>query len=251
VPPRADAKGALPRPTNEEKLNLAKLCQAAENQFVGVNCGVLDQISSLFGKELHAMEIDCQSLAVELVPLPAEAAIVVCDTGVRHAHATGEYNERRRQCESAVRALGVRSLRAVEPRALAASRSKLTERQHECAYHVVGEVQRVLFGARALRQGDVEQFGQYMFQSHESSRDFFRNSCPELDLVVELARAHPACLGARLSGGGFGGATINLVARAQVEAFGAAVAAGYQQRTGRTLQPLLCQAVDGAGVVGR
>jgi galactokinase len=213
---------------------------------VGVNCGSLDQISSLFGKAFHAVEIDCQSLRVDHEPMIGEIAVVVCNSGVKHALVAGEYNELRRQCEAAARALGVKSLRAVDAPFLAANRKRLSEREYQCAYHVAGEIQRVVAGARALRDGDFAQFGQYMFQSHESSRDFFRNSCHELDLLVELARVPQACLGARLTGGGFGGATINLVRRDQVEGFSRALSTGYERRTGRKLEPMVCQVVDGA-----
>jgi len=246
VPPKADADGELPPPTREQKIEIAKLCQAAENQFVGVQSGLLDQISSLFGKAFHALELDFQTLSVEYVPMIGEIAIVMCNTGIKHELVAGEYNELRRQCEAAAQALGVKSLRAVDPRYLAANKAKLTERQWQCAYHIAGEIQRVVFGSRALREGDFEQFGQYLFQSHESSRDFFKNSTPELDLLVELAKSHPGCLGARLTGGGFGGATINLVRRDQVDDFRRALAVEYEQRTGRHTTPLLCQIVDGA-----
>ncbi len=140
----------------------------------------------------------------------------------------------------------MKSLRAVDAHRLAANRAKLSERDYQCAYHIVGENQRVIFGGRALRNGDLEQFGQYLYQSHESSRDFFKNSCPELDLLVELARAQPGCLGARLTGGGFGGATINLVERAHAKKFMEAMAAAYAERTGRKAAPMLCRIVDGA-----
>ncbi len=239
--------GSLPPLTAAEKIELAKACQAAESQFVGVNCGLLDPLSSLFGKAFHAIEIDCQSLAVEQVPMIGEIAIVVCNTGLKHALVAGEYNVLRQQCEAAARALGAKSLRSVDPAFLAANRQKLSQREYECAYHVAGEIQRVIFGARALRADDLEQFGQYLFQSHQSSRDVFKNSCPELDHLVELARGHPACLGARLTGGGFGGATVNLVKREQVAAFRQAMIAGYAQRAGRELEPIVCQVVDGAG----
>jgi galactokinase len=249
VPPKRSGNGALPPLTKAEKLEIAKTCQAAESGFVGVNCGLLDQISSLFGKAFHAVEIDCQSLAVEHVPMIGEIAIVVCHSGVNHALVSGEYNELRRHCEAAARALGAKSLRSVDAPFLAANQKKLSERERQCAYHVVGEIQRVIHGARVLRDGDFPQFGQFMFQSHESSRDFFRNSCAELDLLVGLARVHPACLGARLTGGGFGGATLNLVRRDQVESFRKAMAVCYGQRTGHKLEPMVCQAVDGARAV--
>jgi galactokinase len=247
VPPALDSDGVVPPPTPAEKLSIAKLCQAAENEFVGVRSGLLDQVSCLFGKEAHAVELDCQSLSIEHVPMIGEIAIVVCNTGVPHQLAGGEYNELRTLCESAARALGVKSLRQVDPRFLTTNRSRLSEREYQCAYHIAGENQRVVFGARALRNGDFSQFGQFMFQSHESSRDFFKNSTPELDLLVELAREHPACLGARLTGGGFGGATINLIARSQLEGFIKAMAENYRERTGRETRPFLCKVSDGAG----
>ena len=247
VPPRRGSDGALPPLTTPEKLELAKLCQAAENEFVGVQCGLLDPITSLFGRAHHAIELDCQSLAIEAVPMIGEIAIVVCPSGVKHELAAGQYNELRSHCESAARALGVKTLRSVDLQTLTANKARLTDREYDCAYHIVGENQRVHFGTRALREDDFEQFGQYLFQSHESSRDHFRNSCPELDTLVELARAHPACLGARLTGGGFGGATINLVRRDAVTDFMRALATGYQELTGRPTEPMLCQIADGAG----
>jgi galactokinase len=207
--------------------------------------GLLDQISSLFGKAWNVMEIDFRFLTVELSPMAGEA-IVICNSGVKHSLVAGDYNELREQCEGAAKALGAKSLRSVDPKFLAANKGRLTERQYQCAYHVVGEIQRVVFAARALHEDDHRQFGQYMFQSHESSRDFLKNSVPELDLLVELARAHPGCLGARLTGGGFGGATINLVAHHQAEDFMKTVARQYEDQTGRKLEPIFCQIVDGA-----
>lgn len=246
-PPARDKTGALPVLTSPQKMSLAKLCQAAENQFVGVQCGLLDQISSLFGKEFHVVQIDCRDLSVEHTPLVGEVAVVVCHSGVKHALVAGQYNQLRQCCESAARKLGVQSLRQIEPRQLTAQKTRLSPREYECAYHVVGENQRVVFGDRALRADDFEQFGQFMFQSHESSRDFFKNSCPELDLLVDLARRHPACIGARLSGGGFGGATINLVRLPQLKEFQEAMASAYEQKTGIPMKPAVCRVVDGAG----
>jgi len=246
APAKRNADGSPPPLTKVDKLEIARLCRAAENQFVGVNCGMLDYVASLFGKAFHAIEIDCQSLTVEHVPMIGEIAIVVCDSGVKHELLDGGYNELRAQCEAAAKALGVKSLRSVDPPFLTSNRKRLSQREYECAYHITGENQRVIFGSRALRDGDFGQFGQYMIQSHESSRDFFHNSCAELDLLVKLARAHPACLGARLTGGGFGGATINLVVRDQVEQFKRAMTTGYEQQTCRKLEPMVCQNVDGA-----
>jgi galactokinase len=244
-PPQRDSRDRLPPLAAAERLPFARLCRAAENEFVGVRSGLLDQISSLFGRAAQVMEIDFHSLAVEFAPMAGEA-VIVCDTGVKHALVAGAYNELREQCEGAARALGATSLRAVDPKRLAAGKGRLTERQYQCAYHVVGEIQRVILGSRALREDDHRLFGEYMIQSHESSRDFLKNSAPELDVMVELARAHPGCLGARLTGGGFGGATINLVAHHQAEDFMTVIARQYQERTGHATHPVVCQIVDGA-----
>jgi galactokinase len=246
TPPPRDQRGKLPSLKPVEKMLFARLCRDAENDFVGVRVGLLDQISSLFGRAGQVMEIDFRALAVEWEPLAGEA-IVVCNSGVKHSLVEGAYNELRAQCESAAKALGVASLRSADPKFLTANRARLTRREYECAYHVVGEIQRVTFALRALRENDHHQFGQYLFQSHESSRDFLKNSAPELNLLVELARPLPGCFGARLTGGGFGGATINLVAHHQAPEFMEAIARQYEQRTGRKIEPMLCQIVDGAG----
>jgi galactokinase len=245
TPPIRDGNGELPALGREEKLSFARLCQAAENRFVGVRSGLLDQISSLFGKAWNAMSIDFEFLTVEHAPLIGEA-IVVCNSGVKHSLVGGEYNDLRENCESAARKIGAKSLRAVESKVLEANKAKLTQREYECARHIVSEIQRVVAGERALRAYDHRQFGQYMFQSHESSRDLLKNSTKELDLLVELARQHPACLGARLTGGGFGGATINLVTHHQAESFIAHMAAVYEERRGIKMRPQVCQIVDGA-----
>ncbi|HVY69211.1 MAG TPA: galactokinase family protein [Verrucomicrobiae bacterium] len=245
IPPRRDVRGKLPPLDQRERMPLARMCHAAERQFVGVNCGLLDQISSLHGKAWQVMNIDCRFNSVELLPLVGEA-LVICDSGVRHQLADGDYNLLRQHCEEAARKLKAKNLRSIELRHLKASRALLTEREYECAFHVVSEIQRVAFAERALREDDHYQFGQYMWLSHESSRDSLRNSCPELDTLVALAREHPACLGARLTGGGFGGATINLVRYHEVEQFMEHMATKHLERTGKPLTPMVCQIVDGA-----
>jgi len=245
LPPRRNEKGELPPLPLAERLQFAKLCRAAENEFVGVPCGILDQISSLFGKAWNAVAIDCRFLTVEHAPLIGEA-LIVCETGVKHALVGGEYAELRRNCEAAAQKLHAKSLRSVGMKDLQASKSALAPREYECAHHVVSEIARVVAGERALREDDHRQFGQYMFQSHESSRDFLKNSTAELDLLVTLARKHPGCLGARLTGGGFGGATINLVAYHQAEDFMKYIAREYESQTGHKIQPVVCQVVDGA-----
>ncbi len=245
LPPKANARGELPTLTLAERMHYAKLCRAAENEFVGVPCGILDQVSSLFGRAWNVMSIDCQSLMVDHAPLPG-VALVVCHSGVKHALVGGEYKELRDNCESAARKLGAKFLRPVELKQLLAAKPTLTEREFACAHHVVSEIARVVAAERALRADDLAQFGQYLFQSHESSRDFLKNSTAELDQLVELARQHPGCLGARLTGGGFGGATLNLVIHHQADQFMAHMATGYEKQTGVKLQPIICQIVDGA-----
>ena len=246
-PPVPDERGELPPLGAKEKMDLAKLCQAAENEFVGVKCGLLDQASSLFGRAFHAIELDFKFLTVEHAPMFGEVAIVTCNSGVKHQLVGGEYNELRALCESAAQKLGAKFLRSVDPKNLAGNKSQLSEREYQCACHVVGEIQRVVHGERALRDGDFAQFGQFMFQSHESSRDYFKNSTRELDLLVAVAREHPACLGARLTGGGFGGATINLVQRDGLKSFSEMMTRQYKERAGIEMTPLICQIVDGAG----
>ncbi len=245
-PPKRSAEGALPPLNSREKMEIARVGQKAESSFVGANVGLLDQISSLFGKAGQVIQIDFLHNTVEHSPLPPGVAIVVCDSAVKHDLSAGEYNELRAHCETAAKKLGVASLRAIDPRHLEREKSKLSEREYQCAYHIVGENQRVVFGERALREGDVDQFGQYLFQSHESSRDFFHNSIPELDTLVELARQIPGCIGARLTGGGFGGATINLVHEDSTAKFCKALADNYFQQAKIRTEPWRAGIVDGA-----
>lgn len=245
--PKRAGNGSLPPLTTHEKIQIAKVGQVAESAFVGANVGLLDQISSLFGKEGQVIQIDFLHITVEHSPMAPGVAIIVCDSAVKHdLSEAGGYNEVRAQCESAARKLGVEALRSINVKQLQAAKSKLTEREFQCAYHVVGEIQRVVFGDRALREGDIEQFGQYLFQSHESSRDFFKNSIPELDTLVDIARTIPGCCGARLTGGGFGGATINLVKENSADAFIKAIAAEYQKRTKIRTEPWRARIVNGA-----
>ena len=246
LPPKRNDRGELPPLPRAERLYLARLCCAAENQFIGGQCAIPGPVTSLFGKAWHVVNVDCRFLTIELAPMIGNA-VILCDSGVQPPPFADFYAELHRDGESAARKLGAKSLRSVEFKYLQTGKSHLTPREYECACHVVGEIQRVVFAERALREEDHRQFGQYLFQSHESSRDFLKNSCPELDLLVELARRHPGCLGARLAGGGFGGATVNLVAYHQAENFMETIARQYEERTGRKPSPTVCQIVDGAG----
>jgi len=194
-----------------EPMQMARLAQRAEHDFVGVRCGLLDQITSLMSKFGHSTFIDCRTFEVQNVPLQKKISIILANSGVKHALVAGEYNERRSDCEAAAHALGVATLRDASMDLLKSRQSHLADRIYHRALHVIGENERVLTGVEALRKNDIASFGKLMFASHESSRVNFENSCPELDRLVEIAHKTPGIYGARLSGGGFGGATINLV----------------------------------------
>lgn len=246
APPKRAAAGALPPLSNVEKLEIARTCLLAGNTATPEHSGWLAPLASLFAKAFHAVEIDCQSFTIEPVPLIGEIAWVLCDTGIRHAEIAKAIHDLRAECDAATRAIGVKSLRSVDTPFLNANRQRLTDRQFQCASHLVGETQRVVAATRALRDGDFAQFGQFMYQSHESSRELFGNSCAELDELVALAKIHPGCLGARLTGHGFGGATLHLVHRAQADSFANTIATVYEKRTGRKITPLTCKPADNA-----
>jgi galactokinase len=237
-----------------DRTRLACLCQRAENDFVGMRCGIMDQFISLYGRANHALMLDCRSLQFELVPIPDSVRLVICNTGVKHELAGGEYNRRRQECEEAVRSLkkalpGIRALRDVSLEELKKHRGLLSEVVYKRAHHIVTENARVLNGMEALRAGDLRQFGVYMAESHQSLRDLFEVSCAELDLMVELANRAPGVFGARMTGGGFGGATINLVEESRAAAFAESVATGYQKETGIVPTIYICMPADGASLV--
>jgi galactokinase len=200
----------------------------------------------MFGKAGHVIQIDFLDNSVQHDPMPPGMVVVVADSAVKHDLAAGEYNELRAYCEAAARKLGVQFLRSVDLAQLERAKSALTEREYQCALHIVGENQRVTHGERALREGDVYQFGQYLLQSHASSRDNFKNSTIELDILVEIAQKLPGCHGARLTGGGFGGATVNLVQQDAAERFMSDLAAAYYKRTNVRTEPWIAKVVDGA-----
>lgn len=227
-------------------MELAKLCRKAENDFVGVKCGLLDQVSSIFGKRGQAVYLDCRSEKVENIPLPASTGLLVFHTGVEHRLVGGEYNERREQCFAAARALNVAALRDVSVEQLEAARPRLDDLVYRRAAHVVGENTRVFAGIDLLRKGDGAGFGALMFASHESSRLNFENSTPELDILVELAHDEPGVLGSRLTGGGFGGATVSLIEADKADEIARHLEERYAARTGNHGRAYLCESADGA-----
>lgn len=232
-----------------EPLALARICRKAENEFVGMNCGLLDQVSSVFGKKNQAIFLDCRNETVENVPFPAELALLVTHSGVQHALTGGEYNERREQCLEAAKLMGAASLRDVSLEQMQVALSDLPSLLYKRALHVVGENARVLRGVDFLRKGEAERFGKLMFESHESSRFNFENSSPELDALVLLASKEEGVLGSRLTGGGFGGATVSLVHREAADAVTKSLISNYRERTGHHCEVYLCEIADGAHVL--
>jgi len=232
---------------------LAKTGQACENRYVGANTGLLDQFSSLMGKADQLVFSDFRSLDVQNVPLPKGTALVVANSMVKH-NLTNEYNERRESCERAAAVLaklysGVVALRDVSLAQLEAAKDKLDETDYRRALHVVGECTRVMDGCAALEAGDVAAFGQLMFASQDSSTYNFENSCEELDALVAVAKDIPGVLGARLSGGGFGGITVHLVQADQADAYATELARRYRAKTGLESDVMICRAGDGAGMI--
>lgn len=237
-----------------DRLVLAKLCQEAENEFVGMRCGIMDQFVSCFGRASHALLLDCRSLKFELVKLPPGIQLVICNTMVKHELGTSEYNVRRAQCEEGVRMLRtvlpeVRALRDVTLTQLEEHHQLLTPLVYARCRHVVTENARVLSAVRALEHGDIRGLGTLMRGSHHSLRDEYEVSCPELDLITEIATDQPGVIGARMTGGGFGGCTINLVESDAVDAFKQNVAAEYSSKTGLKPEIFVSSASDGAGQV--
>lgn len=234
-----------------DRVRLAQICQQAENEFVGAQCGIMDPFVSLMAKKNCALILDCRSLEYEYAEIPDQVCLVVCNTMVKHQLASSEYNARRRECQEAVRLLSARlpaihALRDVSSEDLEENRSELPDVIYRRALHVISENARVLDAAAALRAGDLARFGKRMAESHESLRDLYEVSCRELDLMVEIANGQAGCIGARMTGGGFGGATINLVRAEQAADFVSAVREGYESATGIRAETFLCSAVDGA-----
>jgi galactokinase len=230
---------------------LALLCQRAENEFVGARVGIMDQFVSLFGQAQHALLLDCRSLEFRLLPLPDNVRLIICNTMVKHELASSAYNERRAQCEEGVRVLSefypnVKALRDVTIEQLEEHRSELSEVVYRRCRHVITENTRVIEAGEALERHDLERFGKLMAESHVSLRDDYEVSADELDLMVELAQKIDGVYGARMTGGGFGGSTVNLVREEKAEEFRARVAEGYERVTGLKPEVYICSAADGA-----
>jgi galactokinase len=232
--------------------DVAKFCQQAENNFVGAKVGIMDQFVSCMGKAGHAFLLDCRSLEFQFAPIPAGVRLVVCNTMVKHDHSTGAYNARREECEEGVRLFekwnpSIRALRDVSIGLLDQHLHELPPVIAKRGSHVVRENQRTLDAARALTDGDLPRVGKLMRESHNSLRDLYEVSCRELDIMVDAAEGLPGFVGGRMTGGGFGGCTVNLVREESAEAFAQQIAERYREATGITAPIYLCTAEDGAG----
>jgi galactokinase len=231
-----------------EPISMARLAQRAENEWVGVNCGIMDQLISSAGIAGHALLIDCRSLATRAVPIPSEAAVVVLDTSTRRGLVDSAYNERRAQCEAAATFFGVPALRDVDATAFAARAAELDPTIRKRARHVVTENERTLAAATALEGADVGRVGELMDESHSSLRDDFEVSRPELDTMVRLARTHDGCYGARMTGAGFGGCAVALIDGAAAQDFAREVTRRYAAEVGLQPAVYVCTASQGASL---
>ena len=234
-----------------DRAELARLCQKAENEFVGAHVGIMDQFVSCFGRAWHALLLDCRSLQYEFVKLPPDLQLVICNTMVRHELASGEYNARRAECEEGVRILRIvlpeiRALRDVTLTQLEKHVRILPAKVFARCRHVITENARVKSAVEAFHSGDSKALGPLLQDSHRSLRDDYEVSCRELDLMVEIAMAQPGLIGARMTGGGFGGCTINLVESAAVSEFRRNVAAEYSSKTALTPEIYVSPASEGA-----
>jgi galactokinase len=228
---------------------MARLGQRAENDWVGVNSGIMDQMISAAGVTGHALLIDCRSLDTHNVPLPPEASVVVLDTGTRRGLVDSAYNERRAQCETAARLLGVPALRDISLAGFESRAGRMDGLIRRRARHVISENERTLAAATAMRAADAATLGRLMNESHDSLRDDFEVSSAALDAMVECARQENGCLGARMTGAGFGGCAVALVSARVTHDFVNNVTTTYHTRTGRTPQVYVCTASAGAEIV--
>lgn len=233
-----------------DQMTLARLCQEAENTYVGVKCGLMDQFASANGVEGHALYLDTRSLDWRPVPMPKGTAIVIADSKVRRSLANSAYNERRAACEEAVRLLKaklpeIKALRDVTPEKFHQYADLLPGNVRKRAQHVVEECARVEKAIQLMDAGNAIGFGQLMYEAHASLRDLYEVSCPELDALVEAARQLPGCLGSRLTGAGFGGCTVNLVDEKQAEAFVTELKEKYLEATGKSADVYICRASQG------
>ncbi len=232
-----------------EPVDKALLCQKAEHDFAGMPCGIMDQFISVMGRQDHLLLIDCRSRKPELVPMnDPSVALLITNTNVKHELTSGEYAKRRAQCEQAAKALGVESLRDATAVMLEQARAKMDDIAFRRARHVIGEIERTVRAAQAVRGSDWPKLGEFMYASHASLRDDYEVSCVELDEVVKIAQeigSAGGVIGCRMTGGGFGGCAVALIKAEAVQAISDKVASEYEKRTG--IKPSLFVSRPAAG----
>ena len=232
-------------PFDLPRLEIAKACQRAEHRYVGVQSGLLDQVISLFGRAQHAVFFDCRTEQIRTVPFPSSLALIIAESSRTRELASGEYNLRRTETKNAAHAFGVRALRDLKS-AQVNGRKDIPEQLLRRARHVVEENERVWRAVELLEAGDGRGFGKLMNESHESSRRNFENSTPELDLLVSIAQRLPGVLGARLTGAGFGGATVTLCEKSEARSVAQQLAKDYTAQTSTKPRVFACEIADGA-----
>jgi galactokinase len=231
----------------------ALLCQKAEHEFAGVPCGIMDQFASVMCQADHLMLLDCRSRGIEQIPFANPGiTVLVINSNVKHELSGGEYAERRAQCEAAAKALSAGSLRDATLGQLEAGRQRMSEIEYRRARHAIGEIARTVEAAKAVRAGDWARAGEHMYASHNSLRDDYKVSCPELDILVDAARevgSSGGVIGSRMTGGGFGGCTVSLVETKKAANVAKQIAATYRRETGIEPTVLTSQPSRGAHVV--
>lgn len=237
-----------------DPMQRAQIGQTAENKYVGVNCGIMDQFASACGVQDRLLLLDCRSLNWQTLPVPGNVAIVIADTLVRRKLTDGAYNQRRQACEDAVNILsqhipGIRALRDVSVADFNRFSDQLPPLVEKRARHVVEEIERSRRAIPLLEQGNILEFGQMMNECHASLRDYFEVSIPELNIMAEVAQSLPGCFGARLTGAGFGGCTVNLVEKQAAETFAGRLSRQYQNQTGLAPEIYICHASGGARLI--
>ena len=233
-----------------DNVQLALLAQAAERQFVGVQCGIMDQFVSANARVSTALFLDCRDLTYQNIPLDTNVSIIVCDSAVQRALNNSAYNDRRRECEEAAEILkgkfpGARALRDIPLEGVEGNRAQLGETLYKRAHHVVSENERVLKGIGLLQDGNMAAFGNLLFESHSSLKNSFEVSCPELDLLVELASGCSGLLGSRMTGAGFGGCTVSLVEAGHADNFKKSIKPEYDKHTGKNSKVYACMPSGG------
>ncbi len=241
--------------TKADKLDLVKMAQKAEHEYAGVQCGIMDQFASMYGKKNHALKLDCRTLDFDYVNIDLKGYdFVLCDTKVKHELASSEYNSRRRECETGVNILNqydtnIRALRDVSIELLEQHKAEFDPVVYKRCLYVVKENNRVESAFFALQNNDVQRFGELMYQSHEGLRDEYEVSCSELDLLYDIARNSEDVAGARMMGGGFGGCTINIVKKEKIKSFSTDINKAYQKATGKFPEIMVVKIDDGTNII--